>query len=122
MQGAFYNDCHILNTSSFCWHSLPGSSVSPAGRHHHACGFVGGRVVVHGGSHGSHVYDSLFSISFSFGRDFNRYALMTPPHLRVSLRQMTPGGRLSPQPCCAAPQRLQLWAVAHGGVRSVLLV
>ncbi|CAK0737604.1 hypothetical protein CVIRNUC_000940 [Coccomyxa viridis] len=73
-QGAYYNDCHILNTSSFCWHRLPGSGASPAGRHRHACGFAGGRVVVHGGSHGSHVYDNLFSISFGFGRDFNRIA------------------------------------------------
>ena len=81
VQGAYYNDCHILNISSFCWHRLPGSGASPAGRHRHACGFAGGRVIVHGGSHGSHVYDNLFSISFSFGRDFNRCAVVLPPQL-----------------------------------------
>jgi hypothetical protein len=72
VQGAFYNDCYVLNTSSFCWHRLPGVGGNLAGRHRHACSFAGGRVIVHGGSNGSHVYDNLFSISFSFGRDFNR--------------------------------------------------
>ncbi len=80
VQGAFYNDCHVLNTSSFCWHRLPGMGASPVGRHRHACSFAGGRVIVHGGSAGSHAYDNLFTISFHFGRDFNRCPALSGMH------------------------------------------
>ena len=50
-------------------------------------------MIVHGGSNGLHVYDNLFSISFSFGRDFNRFLsapkfCMTNTTMSSALRQL----------------------------------
>lgn len=72
LQGAFYNDVHLLNTSTFRWHRIGGVGAQPPARYGHACAAAAGRVVIHGGSKGSHAFDGLLTISTAFGREFNR--------------------------------------------------
>jgi hypothetical protein len=63
---------HILNTSTFRWHRLGPVGVPPSPRYGHACATAAGHVIVHGGSNGTQTFDGLFTISMTFGRNFNR--------------------------------------------------
>ncbi len=72
MQGRYFSDLHVLNTSTFRWHRLGAVGALPAPRYGQACCALAGRVVVHGGSNGTTAFGSLFTITVSFGHDFNR--------------------------------------------------
>lgn len=73
-QGTFYSSLHVLNTATFRWHRLGGVGAGPSPRYGHACAALAGRLVVHGGANAAAALDSLFTISVSFGYDFNRCA------------------------------------------------
>lgn len=48
-QDSFFNDAHILNLTSFTWHSLTGHGVVPAGRYGHSLTPFGNRLIMFGG-------------------------------------------------------------------------
>jgi hypothetical protein len=61
----FFNDAHILNLTTFTWHSLTGHGVVPAGRYGHSLTPFGNRLIMFGGVNNGQVCAPPFSPSHS---------------------------------------------------------
>jgi hypothetical protein len=74
LQGVFFNDAYILDTSTWSWSKPQTLNTPPAPRYHHSCVMVNGRCVIYGGVNAKQTFEGLVVVETKVDHDISNIA------------------------------------------------